>query len=89
MGANILTMRETLAGGFPANALGNPIQISECLGGGIFCCRVCVFFQLKGEKYWYYNHAHRHYNYRERQSYAQEIAEPVASRFPYHKAYGS
>ncbi len=88
MGANILTMRETLAGGFPANALGNPIQISECLGV-YFLLPSMRFFQLKGEKYWYYNHAHRHYNYRERQSYAQEIAEPVASRFPYHKAYGS
>ncbi|MFR6032881.1 MAG: hypothetical protein ACLUKN_06675 [Bacilli bacterium] len=53
-------MRETLAGGFPANALGNPIQISECLG----CIFVAEYaFSAKGEKYWYYNHAHRHYNY--------------------------
>lgn len=47
MGANILTMRETLAGGFPANALGNPIQISECLGGGVFFVAEYAFFLAK------------------------------------------
>ena len=49
MGANILTMRETLAGGFPANALGNPIQISECLGGVFFVAEYAFFSAKRGK----------------------------------------